>query len=88
MAHTTIMRWVHQFGPELDKRICAYLKSTNDSFRTDETYVKVKGQWKYLYIAVDSYGNTISCFLKIETFKRPNDFSRKQLLHRTINRHA
>jgi IS6 family transposase len=43
MAHTTIMRWVHQFGPELDKRIRPYLKSTNDSFRTDETYIKVKG---------------------------------------------
>jgi transposase-like protein len=44
MAHTTIMRWIHQFGPELDKRI-------NDSFRTDETYIKVKGEWKYLYRA-------------------------------------
>jgi hypothetical protein len=31
MAHTTIMRWVHQFGPELDKRIRPYLKPTNDS---------------------------------------------------------
>jgi IS6 family transposase len=46
MAHTTIMRWVHQFGPELDKRIRPYLKSTIGSFRTDEIYVKVKGQWK------------------------------------------
>jgi IS6 family transposase len=54
MAHTTIMRWVHQFSPELDKRIRPYLKPTNDSFRTDETYIKVKGQWKYLYRAVDS----------------------------------
>ncbi|GFZ76064.1 hypothetical protein GCM10008018_21970 [Paenibacillus marchantiophytorum] len=32
MAHTTIMRWVHEFGPELDKRIRPYLKPTNDSF--------------------------------------------------------
>jgi transposase, IS6 family len=63
MAHTTIMRWVHQFGPELDKRIRPYLKPTNDSFRTDETYVKVKGQWKYLYRAVDSSGNTIDFML-------------------------
>jgi IS6 family transposase len=63
MAHTTIMRRVHQFGPELDKRIRPYLKSTNDSFRTDETYVKVKGQWKYLYRAVDSSGNTIDFML-------------------------
>lgn len=52
MAHTTIMRWVHQFGPEVDKRIRPFLKPTNDSYRTDETYFKVKGQWKYLYRAV------------------------------------
>lgn len=45
MAHTTIMRWVHEFGPELDNRIRPYLKSNNDSFRTDETYIKVNGQW-------------------------------------------
>jgi transposase, IS6 family len=63
MAHTTIMRWVHQFGPELDKRIRPYLKSTNDSFRVDETYIKVKGQWKYLHRAVDSSGNTIDFML-------------------------
>jgi IS6 family transposase len=59
IAHTTSMRWVHEFGPELDKRVRPYLKPTNDSFRTDETYIKVKGQWKYLYRAVDSNGNTI-----------------------------
>jgi IS6 family transposase len=63
LAHTTIMRWVHEFGPELEKRIRPYLKPTNDSFRTDETYIKVKGQWKYLYRAVDSNGNTIDFML-------------------------
>lgn len=63
MAHTTIMRWIHQFGLELDKRIRPYLKPTNDSFRTDETYIKVKGEWKYLYRAVDSRGNTIDFML-------------------------
>ncbi len=59
MAHTTIMRWVHQYGPELDERVRRHLKSTNDSWRVDETYVKIKGQWMYLYRAVDSEGNTI-----------------------------
>ncbi|CAI8823713.1 hypothetical protein EMIT019CA3_270025 [Bacillus pseudomycoides] len=42
IAHTTIMRWVHQYGPELDKRIRRHLKQTNDSWRVDETYIKVK----------------------------------------------
>ncbi|CAN7759336.1 IS6 family transposase [Paenibacillus sp. LjRoot56] len=61
--HTTIMRWVHEFGPEIDKRIRSYLKPSNDSWCTDETYIKVKGQWKYLYRAVDSKGNTIDFML-------------------------
>jgi transposase, IS6 family len=43
MAHTTIMRWVHQYRPELDKRVRRHLKPTNDSWRADETYIKVKG---------------------------------------------
>jgi transposase-like protein len=63
MAHTTIMRWVHQYGPELDERVRRHLKPTNDSWRVDETYVKVKGQWMYLYRAVDSEGNTIDFYL-------------------------
>ncbi|PFA20175.1 IS6 family transposase [Bacillus cereus] len=63
MAHTTIMRWVHQYGPELNERVRRHLKSTNDSWRVDETYIKVKGQWMYLYRAVDSEGNTIDFHL-------------------------
>jgi transposase-like protein len=63
IAHTTIMRWVHQYGPELDERVRRHLQSTNDSWRVDETYVKVKGQWLYLYRAVDSEGNTIDFYL-------------------------
>jgi len=63
MAHTTIMRWVHQYGHELDERVRRHLKPTNDSWRVDETYVKVKGQWMYLYRAVDSEGDTIDFHL-------------------------
>ena len=50
--HTTIYRWVQEYAPELDKRSRPYLKQTNDSWRVDETYVKVKGTWMYLYRAV------------------------------------
>jgi IS6 family transposase len=57
--HTTIMRWVHRLGPELSKRCRPFLKTTNSSFRCDETYIKVKGKWKYLYRAVDSKGQTL-----------------------------
>ncbi|AIK35270.1 MULTISPECIES: IS6 family transposase [Bacillus] len=63
MAHTTIMRWVHQYGPQLEEKVRHHLKTTNDSWRVDETYIKVKGQWMYVYRAVDSEGNTIDFYL-------------------------
>ncbi|SMF75125.1 Transposase (or an inactivated derivative) [Priestia filamentosa] len=63
IAHTTIMRWVHQYGPELDERVRRHIETTNDSWGVIETYVKVKGQWMYLYRAVDSEGNTIDFHL-------------------------
>ncbi|EOQ04717.1 IS6 family transposase, partial [Bacillus cereus] len=63
LAHTTIMRWVHQYGPELNERIPKHLKSTNDSGRVDETYIKIKGEKMYLYRAIDSGGNTIDFYL-------------------------
>ena len=44
--HTTIYRWVQAYAPELEKRIRHHLRLTNDSYRVDETYVKVKGEWK------------------------------------------
>ena len=40
--HTTIMRWVHQYSPEMEKRIRRHLRPTNDSWRVDETYIKIK----------------------------------------------
>ena len=61
--HSTINRWVLNYAPELDRRCRPHLKPTNDSWRVDETYVKVKKQWKYLYRAVDSQGNTLDFLL-------------------------
>jgi transposase-like protein len=58
-----VFRWVQEYGPELDRRCRAYLKLTNDSWRVDETYIKVKGKDKYLYRAVDSDGNTLEFLL-------------------------
>ena len=62
-THTTLMRWVHQYAPELQKRMKPHLKMTNDSWRIDEMYIKIKGCWYYLYRAVDSDGNTLDWML-------------------------
>src|SRR5438128_1283504 len=61
--HTTIYRWVQHYAPEIDKRSRPHLKACNDSWRVDETYIKVKKVWMYLYRAVDSEGNTLEFFL-------------------------
>ena len=61
--HSTIMRWVHQYSPEIEKKIRRHVRPTNDSWRVDETYIKVKGKWKYFYRAVDSNGDTIDFML-------------------------
>jgi transposase, IS6 family len=61
--HTTVFRWVQRYAPELEKRCRPLLKATNDSYRVDETYIKVKKQWCYLYRAVDSEGNTLEFML-------------------------
>ncbi|MBP2627067.1 MAG: transposase [Firmicutes bacterium] len=63
LTHTTIMRWVHQYSPIIDERVRKHLKSTNDSWRMDETYLKIKGKNAYLYRAVDSEGKTIDFFV-------------------------
>ncbi len=78
ISHTTIMRWVYQYGPELDKRIRRYLKQINDSWRVDETYIKVKGQWMYMYRAVDSNGNDF-CLSKTRDHKAARRFFKKAL---------
>ncbi len=61
--HTTIMRRVHRYSPEIEKKIRKHLRPTNDSWKVDETYIKVKGEWKYIYRAVYSDGNTIDFIL-------------------------
>jgi transposase, IS6 family len=61
--HTTIYRWVQHYAPEIEKRCRPQLKTTTDSWRVDETYVKVKGVWMYLYRAVDSQGKTLEFWL-------------------------
>ncbi len=59
MAHTTIMRWVQHYAPEFEKRWTRFAKAVGRSWRVDETYVKIRGEWCNLYRAVDRAGRTV-----------------------------
>jgi transposase-like protein len=61
--HVTVFRWVQRYAPEINKRLRPHLKMSGTSYRLDETYVKVGKEWKYLYRAVDSQGQTIEFML-------------------------
>lgn len=60
--HSMIARWALAYAPDLERRVKPQLKPTNDSWKVDETYIKVKGDWLYQYRAVDSEGQTIEFF--------------------------
>jgi len=84
VVHTTIMRWVTQYSPILDQQVRKYLNKTNDSWRLDETYLKIKGINHYLYRAVDSAGKTIDFWLSEH---RDKDSARKFLQKAMRARH-
>src|SRR3712207_7524715 len=61
--HTTIFRWIQAYATELEKRIRPQLRLSNGSWRGDETDVKEKGRWAYLYRAGDRRRQTIDFLL-------------------------
>jgi len=70
------MRWVHQYSPIINEQVRKNLKPTNDSWRMDETYLKIRGKNAYLYRAVDSQGKTIDFFV---SERRDKDTAKKFL---------
>jgi putative transposase len=61
--HPTIQRWVYKFTPLIEAGLKKRRKEVGNSWRMDETYIKIKGEWMYLYRAVDKKGNTVDFLL-------------------------
>ena len=78
--HSTLNRWVLAYAPLIEKRLRAFRKPHCGSIRVDETYIKVRGQWRYLYRAIDKHGTPVDFLLTakrdLEAAKR---FFRKAL---------
>jgi putative transposase len=68
--HATLNRWVLKYTPELEKVFRKRKKAVGTSWRLDETYVRIKGEWKYLYRAVDKGGQTIDFLLTAHRDKK------------------
>jgi len=80
--HTTLYRWVQRYAPELEKRLAWYHRRLSFSWRVDETYVKVKGRWRYLYRAIDKDGAALDFYLS----ERRNTKAAKRFLGAALRR--
>ncbi len=76
MDHSTVQRWVEYYGPRIEKAFRKTKKRVGRRWRLDETYIKINGEWTYLYRAVDKQGNTIDFLL---TAKRDRKAARRFL---------
>jgi transposase-like protein len=63
LVHTTILRWVQRYVPEFEKRWNRFANRVGTSWRVDETYIRVRGEWKELYRAIDYHGSTVDFLL-------------------------
>jgi transposase, IS6 family len=61
--HTSVFRWVQRYASELDRRCRPRPSLTHDSYRVDETYIRMKKPWHYPCRAMDSQGQTLDCLL-------------------------
>jgi transposase-like protein len=84
LTHTTILRWVQRYVPEFEKRWSRYARPVGDSWRVDETYLKIKGQWVYLYRAVDKQGRTVDFLLS----RRRDIAAAKRFFSRATRQHG
>jgi putative transposase len=82
--HSTIQRWVFKFSPEVEKNMNKRKRQVGSSWRMDETYMKVGGKDRYLYRAVDKFGNTVDFLLT----KRRMKGSAQKFLNKAIGNNS
>ena len=82
--HATIHRWTLRYAPLLLERFNQRKRAVTGRWHIDETYIKVRGEWRYLYRAIDSNGDTIEFWLS----KRRNLPAAKRFLRKALNRHG
>jgi putative transposase len=82
--HATIQRWVVKYSPQLEAVFHRRKRPVWVSWRMDETYIKVKGAWRYLYRAVDKYGQTIDFLLT----EQRDEEAALRFLKKAIRRHG
>src|SRR6202790_5414200 len=81
VTHTTILRWAQRYLPEFEKRWRRFARPVGGSWRMDETYIKVRGTWVYLYRAVDKQGFTVDFYLS----RKRDVEAAKQFLRKAMN---
>jgi transposase-like protein len=82
--HTTIHRWVIRYSPELLERFNRRKGAVTRKWHMNETYIKVRGRWMYLYRAIDSNSDTVEFWFS----ERRNLTAAKRFLRRALKRHG
>lgn len=82
--HATIHRWVVRYAPELLKRFNRRRRAVTARWHVDETYIKVRGRWMYLYRAIDSNGDTVEFWFS----EQRNLAAAKRFLRMALKRHG
>jgi putative transposase len=82
--HATVHRWVVRYSSELLERFNQRKRAITGKWHIDETYIKVRGQWRYLYRAIDSNGDTVEFWFS----ERRNLAAAKRFLSRAMKRHG
>lgn len=82
--HSTIHRWAVHFSPVLLKRFNRRKRKVSSKWHVDETYIKVRGQWMYLYRAIDSVGDTVEFLLS----EQRDLLAAKRFLRKALQRHG